>query len=1038
MIRLERLRVEGFKRLTGIDLSFPAQCQVLIEGQNEAGKSTLFESIYFALYGDALVKRGGGRGQTSSAIQHGLSEAFVALTLSIGDTRLEIQRSIFRQRANSAQLTVTYPDRDPEVVTGPSAVNRRVIRELNGLDGDALRNSCFVEQKQLGKLEGLTKAKREEVLLKLLELDRLTALGRAFQWGVGDDHKLDISRSKLRLAQAARELADIHQQQAQVERRLKWVAVHRALDEIDRQNEIIREKSAEQQRQKAIASRLTEQLARLHDLREAETSLQALQEYLSRIVDFEAEIRRLQDRLNNLDRLESEELPARRVDLKVWRMLQSRLHTIQKLETVCQQAERDRERLENIRSLADRLTDLQRGLEALEKEEQIAREHTERANYQLQVARSIEALQRWKAAHRATQALVDADEQITRAREQAEQFRRRRERLRRERKPLLIMGVGILLLIAALLSGGAGFLLAITLLRPVTVALAVGGVAIEAYGLRLYRRRRIGLAQYDSHLQECSRLIEEQERRKETVRDQNPPTLEACVTQLERLGVDVPETEEQANAVIATWQDELGAYDMSLLMQAVSDAQSELGGLEERRRTGEEEVARVQDALETALAEAEVDLLDLAAVRDRIEALQSREASSKEAIRNEWEAMADAMARFGLPRETELALNRVAEQIGKLNQEIMNLEDQIHNREELKRQQEEWQQRVAETQNRVREQRDKLEALAEKTGEPIAVAGDEDVLQVLEVVGRILAEQDERQMQRERDAAQQAAANARAAIRQAEETIASAKEDIKQILTQLALPTPDVLSREALASLDSEFVQLSVAAQVKLQEQRDRLLGEAKSRQDEITRLEGELNIRHQDLNEGRCREEVAALEQREAICHRARSIVEGVRKRMLAQVLPGTIAHMQLILPLLTAGRYHHAELNAENYKMRVWDSRAGERGEYVEKDFFSGGTQDQFSLALRLGFALAALPQEKGVSPGFIFLDEPLSAFDRQRTAALVQLLTEGEIAQRFDQIFLIAHDRTFADCPFPYYVRLAEGRIVEHNLPNGGARE
>ena len=169
----------------------------------------------------------------------------------------------------------------------------------------------------------------------------------------------------------------------------------------------------------------------------------------------------------------------------------------------------------------------------------------------------------------------------------------------------------------------------------------------------------------------------------------------------------------------------------------------------------------------------------------------------------------------------------------------------------------------------------------------------------------------------------------------------------------------------------------------------------------------------------------------RRAVCYRAKPIMDGVRERMLSQVLPGTIDYMTLILPLLTAGRYHHADLDSASYKIRVWDAYAGEQGEYVEKDFFSGGTQDQFSLALRLGFALAALPQELGASPGFIFLDEPLSAFDRQRTTALVRLLTEGEVAKRFDQIFLIAHDRTFETNPFPCYIRLEEGQIVEHNL-------
>jgi exonuclease SbcC len=66
------------------------------------------------------------------------------------------------------------------------------------------------------------------------------------------------------------------------------------------------------------------------------------------------------------------------------------------------------------------------------------------------------------------------------------------------------------------------------------------------------------------------------------------------------------------------------------------------------------------------------------------------------------------------------------------------------------------------------------------------------------------------------------------------------------------------------------------------------------------------------------------------------------------------------------------------------------------MPKNLFSGGTRDQCSLALRLAFALATLPQELGVAPGFIFLDEPLSAFDSQRAQALVELITTGTIAQ------------------------------------------
>jgi hypothetical protein len=68
--------------------------------------------------------------------------------------------------------------------------------------------------------------------------------------------------------------------------------------------------------------------------------------------------------------------------------------------------------------------------------------------------------------------------------------------------------------------------------------------------------------------------------------------------------------------------------------------------------------------------------------------------------------------------------------------------------------------------------------------------------------------------------------------------------------------------------------------------------------------------------------------------------------------------------------------------------------------------GTRDQCSLALRSACALATLAQELGVAPGFIFLDEPLSAFDAQRAQPLVELITTGIIAQQCNQVVLISH--------------------------------
>ena len=139
------------------------------------------------------------------------------------------------------------------------------------------------------------------------------------------------------------------------------------------------------------------------------------------------------------------------------------------------------------------------------------------------------------------------------------------------------------------------------------------------------------------------------------------------------------------------------------------------------------------------------------------------------------------------------------------------------------------------------------------------------------------------------------------------------------------------------------------------------------------------------------------------------------------------------MLLPLLTEDRYHDAQITAD-YQIRVWDAGAND---FRAKSIFSGGTRDQFSLALRLAFALAALPQELGTTPGFIFLDEVMGAADDRRALAIQQLLTRGPIAANFAQVLVISHGKDIDTELFPYHVVLAGGRVVSTNLPGPRAR-
>ena len=109
----------------------------------------------------------------------------------------------------------------------------------------------------------------------------------------------------------------------------------------------------------------------------------------------------------------------------------------------------------------------------------------------------------------------------------------------------------------------------------------------------------------------------------------------------------------------------------------------------------------------------------------------------------------------------------------------------------------------------------------------------------------------------------------------------------------------------------------------------------------------------------------------------------------------------MGLILPVITSGHYKAVQLD-DDYTLRVFDPGAGE---FLPKEVFSGGTEDQLLLAMRLAFALALIPQAKGRNPEFLFLDEPLGSSDRIRREGILAMMHQ-ELSQSFKQIFLASH--------------------------------
>ena len=257
-------------------------------------------------------------------------------------------------------------------------------------------------------------------------------------------------------------------------------------------------------------------------------------------------------------------------------------------------------------------------------------------------------------------------------------------------------------------------------------------------------------------------------------------------------------------------------------------------------------------------------------------------------------------------------------------------------------------------------------------------------------------------------------------INQSIERILGEKRSMKESLKKIVLPSlPD-----------------NIEYSDKLYDNIERKVNDIKT---ELSNIEGQLKqleIRKNDLKKyieenkdikNKVKEQekkVHELEYRYNVITNTIEILEKVSGNIRKKFVPSVEYYMNKFISKITGGRYKAVKLD-ENYSLKVFDSNAGR---FVEKDIFSGGTVDQFLLAMRLAFLLSLLPKGKGTYPRFLFLDEPLASSDIERRENILELI-EKDLRDDFEQIILITHLEDIIR-PGYKYIKLEEGNIIEKN--------
>lgn len=1080
MIILKRLHVNNFKGLRDVDIIFPEQGNVLIEGHNEAGKSTLFEAVYVGLYGKPLVGEE-ERARQEDIIQYNQPKATVELDVSIGPQTLSITRIFERGRPQYAMLSIQQPMLQPERVSKVRAVDERILKELGNLDGESLRNSCFVEQKELGRIEALKRSDREQATSKLLGLERLTQLMEEFKFSREQERELGRAEKYLQLAQLQAQVSRIADQERTLMERLDAIKISAHLRSIA---DLAFQKETVEQQLRTLAAKIQqaeECLVRCDTLRAHITCADQIFHYLAtqkRLLQRKAEAEAEQQRLAN----QWSELATKQMSLKQAYALVTKWETARGVLDETQQA---------IEQAKTRQREHIRLQEELHQREQIVHARTDaadQAEQERQMATEIlrqatiyEELTAWVRLKGVELVLTD--------------FTTRQSELMAHKQAadtLLVaarssartaMWVSIAISVLALAAVVAGFVwFPAFWLGILLIALAVVAASWIWFG----RSKRQSQQRFRELNRWNAELLELDMRRQAAIQaGGDPVALQSHERQLQTAGMAIPSDlpaarqlledlkqtpditdmhqarareqvarensirlqEQQKQAVtlveesqrawaLAQQEEDPGAQ---LKRLATQEAEQQKGLAEQEQQARQ---AVVQDSQWPVTSQALQNLLTIcqSEMRSTTDAQQQHKTSATRLIQ---EAQADLAKAQGIllqkqesvvPQQasestTQFGLAQAKDFAQTSVQAALLIENLIHTAQEL-------------------EVKDLPLFMPLDLHNDNAIAYIDEWSVVLErtksALQQTLNNLDEPRTKNTRDAALGERGRLQQQVMLLDKHTQDRHQQIGSLLTKRSRSVPTAFTREAVTDSWPLVAQVLPEEGNAIDEALAGTSRELYATRQQVDNLTAELRHPGTLLNVEECQLAVDKLREEREICVRAQKLLQETHERIARRVLPITEFNMQPLLQQLTDGRYRDVRLTPEDtdgqpgemdYRIRVWNPTAGR---YVAKNIFSGGTRDQCSLALRLAFALATLPQELGVAPGFIFLDEPLSAFDTQRAQALVELLTTGTIAQQFQQVVLISHYQAFEREAFRYHVRMEAGQIVESDLPSREGRE
>lgn len=935
MIKLVSLKLRNFKQYEIASINFPDQGRILIKGRNEAGKSSIFEAIFFALFGDTLYLATMG-----DLIRFGSNESIVELTVKTNDKLITIRRILSLNKTQDASLVIKNINEQStkqEIVKGVKNVNSRIVKEI-GLDKDILLNTCLIAQKKLDTLESLNAGDRRKIISKLFNLDYLLNISEKAKQIKNElenqkpQYELlkKAGEAKRVLPEIEKELEKIHREMERIEKIEKSKNIYNLEETLNNLNEEIR--GLEQN-----LENLKNKVETLEFLRDEKRKIEEIISIKEKLQILENQKEKLQKEITNLE----ERITKEKELLDQLEELNNIIKIKQEIEKLDKVLSDGNNLLSNFQERFTKYKDLEsktlKEKELLKEKEKLQKEEEnlllKKSLLELRVKKLRDILGKIQEIPK----LEDTYKRTLEYHQQKNKVYELISKVQKTKNYFLTSSfiTALSLILATLLSKiffiitGLSTILSIYFYQNYK---KINKEFTKAKNLQEYIEKDIPLELREKNQEELASILNKIQKKK-TYKNE----------QIERLEEKLKIKLNQINNLITDLAQKKAYIESEL--KNIDSYKNEMHKLllEFQEKLKESTLNKIEDKLKKlsdTLKKKEEELISLREKDTMPDKELSYLISQKGSIENEIEN-----------------IRRLKEEVERKRRDYQNMENEILKEKtnlevkmkELKRNDDEYLSEIEEIikqleNEKVKEEYEKFsQELNKKKGEKNSI--EKNYLDLINEFSKRFVGEDWRNY-------------------------------INEVM--------DENLKEELITKEKELLQQKGEKEGILKE------------------YELKTGNKREDLDPERINQEYNKLEKEITKMNYAMKIVDTTRETILKAIRPRTESFMQKILPILTSDRYHYVEIG-DDYKLKVYTSL---KKEPLEKTIFSGGTQDQLSLALRLAFAMATLPQDKGIQPKFIFLDEPLGSFDEDRAKGLLYLLTEGEVAEHFDQIFVVTH--------------------------------